>query len=181
MQVPWHARGWPRFQFARKLCRHWGSRLGPLASRRDKPSSSMPVVEELRAGWRPLIRFFLVYVQLTPRLFFHSVNITHCESDKLPHSIAVIISCSYFHLLRTQGMCCLFVSESNEWPGTINTTPQLLKLSVLFHWMFCCCCCSLTQETADDEKLTLHFSKIVQDMEEYLNPLLTQFDFSCLR
>ncbi|KAG7229994.1 hypothetical protein INR49_009714 [Caranx melampygus] len=37
------------------------------------------------------------------------------------------------------------------------------------------------QKTASDEELALHFSKIVQDMEDYLNPLLTQFDFSCLR
>lgn len=29
--------------------------------------------------------------------------------------------------------------------------------------------------------LAPRFRKIVQDMEEYLNPLLTQFDFSCLR
>ncbi|XP_056252103.1 cilia- and flagella-associated protein 46 [Seriola aureovittata] len=36
-------------------------------------------------------------------------------------------------------------------------------------------------KTAADEKLAPHFCKIVQDMEDYLNPLLTQFDFSCLR
>ncbi|XP_035461481.2 cilia- and flagella-associated protein 46 isoform X4 [Scophthalmus maximus] len=35
-------------------------------------------------------------------------------------------------------------------------------------------------KTAGDEKLAPHFNKIVQDMEDYLNPLLTQFD-SCLR
>uniref|UniRef100_A0A3Q1GQD3 Uncharacterized protein n=1 Tax=Acanthochromis polyacanthus TaxID=80966 RepID=A0A3Q1GQD3_9TELE len=37
------------------------------------------------------------------------------------------------------------------------------------------------KKTAGGEKLPPSFSKIVQDMEAYLNPLLTQFDFSCLR
>ncbi|XP_040906348.1 cilia- and flagella-associated protein 46 [Toxotes jaculatrix] len=37
------------------------------------------------------------------------------------------------------------------------------------------------QKTAADEKLAPHFCKIVQDMEDYLNPLLTQLDVSCLR
>ncbi|XP_071337384.1 cilia- and flagella-associated protein 46 isoform X2 [Trachinotus anak] len=36
-------------------------------------------------------------------------------------------------------------------------------------------------KTAADEKLAPHFCKIVQDMEDYLKPLLMQFDFSCLR
>ncbi|XP_035810814.2 cilia- and flagella-associated protein 46 isoform X2 [Amphiprion ocellaris] len=37
------------------------------------------------------------------------------------------------------------------------------------------------KKTAGGEKLPPSFTKIVQDMEAYLNPLLTQFDFSCLR
>ncbi|XP_008297596.1 tetratricopeptide repeat protein 40 [Stegastes partitus] len=37
------------------------------------------------------------------------------------------------------------------------------------------------QKTAGGEKLAPCFREIVQDMEDYLNPLLTQFDFSCLR
>ncbi|XP_041867180.1 cilia- and flagella-associated protein 46 isoform X2 [Melanotaenia boesemani] len=37
------------------------------------------------------------------------------------------------------------------------------------------------QNTARDAKLALCFREIVQDMEDYLNPLLTQFDFSCIR
>ncbi|XP_028983141.1 cilia- and flagella-associated protein 46 isoform X3 [Betta splendens] len=37
------------------------------------------------------------------------------------------------------------------------------------------------QETAAEKTLEHHFREIVQDMEEYLNPLLEQFDFSCLR
>ncbi|XP_029377626.1 cilia- and flagella-associated protein 46 [Echeneis naucrates] len=37
------------------------------------------------------------------------------------------------------------------------------------------------QKTAADEKLATHFCQIVQDMEDYLKPLLTQFDFSCFR
>ncbi|XP_008320424.1 cilia- and flagella-associated protein 46-like [Cynoglossus semilaevis] len=37
------------------------------------------------------------------------------------------------------------------------------------------------QKTDTDGKLTSHFSKIIQDTEEYLHPLLTQFDFSFLR
>ncbi|CAB1430488.1 unnamed protein product [Pleuronectes platessa] len=36
------------------------------------------------------------------------------------------------------------------------------------------------RKTDDDEKLAPHFCKIVQEMEDYLKPLLTQFD-SCLR
>ncbi|XP_059214821.1 cilia- and flagella-associated protein 46 [Centropristis striata] len=36
-------------------------------------------------------------------------------------------------------------------------------------------------KTAADEMLELHFRDIVQNMENYLNPLLTQLDFSCLR
>ncbi|XP_029305800.1 cilia- and flagella-associated protein 46 isoform X3 [Cottoperca gobio] len=35
--------------------------------------------------------------------------------------------------------------------------------------------------TSAAEVLGPHFREIVQDMEDYLNPLLTQFDFSCLR
>ncbi|XP_047198342.1 cilia- and flagella-associated protein 46 [Hippoglossus stenolepis] len=38
----------------------------------------------------------------------------------------------------------------------------------------------LPRKTADDEKLAPHFCKIVQEMEDYLKPLLAQFD-SCLR
>ncbi|XP_030012468.1 LOW QUALITY PROTEIN: cilia- and flagella-associated protein 46 [Sphaeramia orbicularis] len=34
---------------------------------------------------------------------------------------------------------------------------------------------------AADEILAPHFKELVQDMENYLNPLLTQFDFSCSR
>ncbi|KAG7512173.1 cilia-and flagella-associated 46 isoform X1 [Solea senegalensis] len=37
------------------------------------------------------------------------------------------------------------------------------------------------EKTASDETLAPHFCKIVQDMEDYLLPLLTQFDFPCLR
>ncbi|XP_026165910.1 cilia- and flagella-associated protein 46 isoform X3 [Mastacembelus armatus] len=37
------------------------------------------------------------------------------------------------------------------------------------------------KKTTTEEKLAPHFREIVQDMEDYLNPLLTQFDFSCLR
>ncbi|XP_044228761.1 cilia- and flagella-associated protein 46 isoform X1 [Thunnus albacares] len=37
------------------------------------------------------------------------------------------------------------------------------------------------QKTAAENKLAPRFRKIVQDMEDYLNPLLRQFDFSCLR
>ncbi|XP_054655409.1 cilia- and flagella-associated protein 46 [Dunckerocampus dactyliophorus] len=35
-------------------------------------------------------------------------------------------------------------------------------------------------KTDAENVLTLHFREIVQQMEEYLNPLLTQLDFSCL-
>ncbi|KAM7408201.1 hypothetical protein PAMA_002070 [Pampus argenteus] len=37
------------------------------------------------------------------------------------------------------------------------------------------------QKTAAEKKLAPSFRQIAQDMEDYLNPLLTQFDFSCLR
>ncbi|XP_032397492.1 cilia- and flagella-associated protein 46 isoform X2 [Etheostoma spectabile] len=37
------------------------------------------------------------------------------------------------------------------------------------------------RNTAAEKMLGPHFREIVQDMEDYLNPLLTQFDFSCLR
>ncbi|XP_041803927.1 cilia- and flagella-associated protein 46 [Chelmon rostratus] len=37
------------------------------------------------------------------------------------------------------------------------------------------------RQTAADEMLAACFREIVQDMEDYLNPLLTEFDFSCLR
>ncbi|XP_058493509.1 cilia- and flagella-associated protein 46-like [Solea solea] len=37
------------------------------------------------------------------------------------------------------------------------------------------------QKSATDKRLTPHFCKIVQDMEDYLKPLLAQFNFSCLR
>ncbi|XP_034040296.1 cilia- and flagella-associated protein 46 [Thalassophryne amazonica] len=37
------------------------------------------------------------------------------------------------------------------------------------------------QKTTAGEKLTHLFTKIVQDMEQYLHPLLTQLDLSCLR
>ncbi|XP_026212735.1 cilia- and flagella-associated protein 46 isoform X2 [Anabas testudineus] len=37
------------------------------------------------------------------------------------------------------------------------------------------------EKTVAEKKLAHHFRQIVQDMEEYLKPLLTQFDFSCLR
>ncbi|XP_070834007.1 cilia- and flagella-associated protein 46 [Chaetodon trifascialis] len=36
-------------------------------------------------------------------------------------------------------------------------------------------------QSAAEEILTPRFREIVQDMEDYLNPLLTEFDFSCLR
>ncbi|TMS04948.1 Cilia- and flagella-associated protein 46 [Larimichthys crocea] len=36
-------------------------------------------------------------------------------------------------------------------------------------------------KTSAEEMLAARFREIVQDMEDYLNPLLTQFDFSCLR
>uniref|UniRef100_UPI0037E7646D cilia- and flagella-associated protein 46 n=1 Tax=Semicossyphus pulcher TaxID=241346 RepID=UPI0037E7646D len=36
-------------------------------------------------------------------------------------------------------------------------------------------------KTAADQTLTPHFSEIVQEMDDYLKPLLTQSDFSCLR
>ncbi|XP_069001354.1 cilia- and flagella-associated protein 46 [Embiotoca jacksoni] len=37
------------------------------------------------------------------------------------------------------------------------------------------------QKSAEEEKFAPRFREIVEDMEDYLNPLLTQFDFSCLR
>ncbi|KAM9345441.1 cilia- and flagella-associated protein 46 [Symphorus nematophorus] len=37
------------------------------------------------------------------------------------------------------------------------------------------------QKTAAEETLAPRFREIVQNMEDFLNPLLTQFDFSCLR
>ncbi|XP_075933471.1 cilia- and flagella-associated protein 46 [Anarhichas minor] len=37
------------------------------------------------------------------------------------------------------------------------------------------------RKTAAEEMLGAHFREVVQDMEDYLNPVLTQFDFSCLR
>ncbi|XP_051232115.1 cilia- and flagella-associated protein 46 [Dicentrarchus labrax] len=37
------------------------------------------------------------------------------------------------------------------------------------------------QKTAPEEMLAPRFRELVQDMEDYLNPLLTQFDLSCLR
>ncbi|KAL6101538.1 cfap46 [Pungitius sinensis] len=39
----------------------------------------------------------------------------------------------------------------------------------------------VAHKTATEEMLGLHFREIIQDMEDYLKPLLTQFDFSCLR
>ncbi|GLD56038.1 cilia- and flagella-associated protein 46, partial [Lates japonicus] len=40
---------------------------------------------------------------------------------------------------------------------------------------------AVPRKTAADEKMAPHFCKIVRDMENYLSPLLTQFDFSCVR
>ncbi|XP_042358180.1 cilia- and flagella-associated protein 46 [Plectropomus leopardus] len=41
--------------------------------------------------------------------------------------------------------------------------------------------CVFPRKTAAEEMLGLRFRKLIQDMEDYLNPLLTQFDFTCLR
>ncbi|XP_074502975.1 cilia- and flagella-associated protein 46 isoform X2 [Sebastes fasciatus] len=41
--------------------------------------------------------------------------------------------------------------------------------------------CVFPRRTAAEEMLGPHFREIVQDMEDYLNPLFKQFDFSCLR
>ncbi|XP_071380722.1 cilia- and flagella-associated protein 46 [Centroberyx affinis] len=37
------------------------------------------------------------------------------------------------------------------------------------------------QKSIAEEKVASHFREIVQDMEDYLHPILTQFDFSCFR
>ncbi|XP_056291045.1 cilia- and flagella-associated protein 46-like isoform X2 [Pseudoliparis swirei] len=37
------------------------------------------------------------------------------------------------------------------------------------------------QDAAAEETLGRHFRDVVRDMDDYLNPLLTQFDFSCFR
>ncbi|KAM8859515.1 cilia- and flagella-associated protein 46 isoform 3-T3 [Spinachia spinachia] len=42
-------------------------------------------------------------------------------------------------------------------------------------------CPDVAHKTATEEMLGLHFREIVQDMEDYLKPLLTQFDFTFLR
>ncbi|XP_037829580.1 cilia- and flagella-associated protein 46 [Kryptolebias marmoratus] len=41
--------------------------------------------------------------------------------------------------------------------------------------------CLQIQKRAEDTKLTLNFRDIVKNMDEYLNPLLSQFDFSFVR
>ncbi|KAK5853566.1 hypothetical protein PBY51_014708 [Eleginops maclovinus] len=41
--------------------------------------------------------------------------------------------------------------------------------------------CVFPRKTAAEETFGPHFREIVANMEDYLNPLLTQFDFSCLR
>lgn len=98
LQVPLRAPEWPRFQSARRLCWHWGSRLGPLARGLDMPSSRKPVGTVLRAGRSPprSVRLFLVYVLLRPLLFFHSIIIIQCEPDKWAQSSAVIIISCFF-------------------------------------------------------------------------------------
>lgn len=60
--------------------------------------------------------------------------------------------------------------------GTINNALQQLKLLSLFFPL-----CSLLQKTAAEEMSAPRFRNIVQNMENYLNPLLTQFDFSFSR
>ncbi|XP_077960776.1 cilia- and flagella-associated protein 46 isoform X4 [Gasterosteus aculeatus] len=42
-------------------------------------------------------------------------------------------------------------------------------------------CHDAARKTATEGMLGLHFREIIQDMEDYLKPLLAQFDFSCLR
>uniref|UniRef100_A0A087XK97 Uncharacterized protein n=1 Tax=Poecilia formosa TaxID=48698 RepID=A0A087XK97_POEFO len=44
-----------------------------------------------------------------------------------------------------------------------------------------CLSCSHTQNTTRDRELELHFGEIVEKMEAYLNPLLSQFDFPFTR
>lgn len=58
----------------------------------------------------------------------------------------------------------------------MNIEKQPLKLPLLSFFVSC-----HTQKTAGEEKLASHFSEIVRGMEDYLNPLLSQFNFSCLR
>ncbi|XP_061818672.1 cilia- and flagella-associated protein 46 isoform X2 [Nerophis lumbriciformis] len=59
-----------------------------------------------------------------------------------------------------------FLKEACLYEGRVEESPEEFHAS--------------DPESDADKVLTLHFREIVQQMEEYLNPLLAQFDFSCL-